>query len=133
MCRLILFLLRVLLIHSRAALDLGSGVEQPFDCFVIQNRQAVQSMGRSMDWTTKVNILNGLSFCGTLTGRRSGHTPLPFCFQHAQLFEALYIRRNHVILLHIKPSLLPDFVYMSTRAACLPQITFSNCILCKTW
>jgi len=30
-----------------------TGVEQPFDCFVIQNRQAMQSMGSSMDWTVK--------------------------------------------------------------------------------
>ena len=27
-----------------AALDLGTGVEQPFDCLIVQNRQAVQSM-----------------------------------------------------------------------------------------
>jgi len=26
-----------------------AGVEQPFDCLVIQNRQAMQSMRRSMD------------------------------------------------------------------------------------
>ena len=42
-----------------AALDLGAGVEQPFGCLIVQNRQAMQSMGRSMD----------------LTGRRGGHTP----------------------------------------------------------
>jgi len=34
-----------------AALDLGAGVEQPFDCLIVQHRQAMQSMGRSMDWT----------------------------------------------------------------------------------
>ena len=31
--------------------NLGAGVEQPFDCLIVQNRQAMQSMGRSMDWT----------------------------------------------------------------------------------
>jgi len=30
-------------------------------------------------------------------------------------------------------SLFLDFVLMETRAACLPQNTFSNCILCTTW
>jgi len=34
-----------------AALDLEAGVEQPFDCLIVQNRQAVQSMRRSVDWT----------------------------------------------------------------------------------
>jgi len=34
-----------------AALDFGAGVEQPFGCLIVQNRQAVQSVGRSMDWT----------------------------------------------------------------------------------
>jgi len=41
----------VLSLHCLAALDLGTGVEQPIDCFIIQNRQAVQYMGRLMDWT----------------------------------------------------------------------------------
>jgi len=31
-------------------------------------------MGRSMDWTLKDNVVDGL-FCATLTGRRGGHTP----------------------------------------------------------
>jgi len=38
-------------IHCLAALDLGAGVEQPFDCLIVQNRQAMQSMGRST-WST---------------------------------------------------------------------------------
>ena len=29
-----------------AALDLGADVEQPFDCLIVQNRQATQSMGK---------------------------------------------------------------------------------------
>jgi len=29
-------------------------------------------------------------------------------------------------------SLLPDFVFIATRAACLPQNAFSNCILFTT-
>jgi len=37
--------------HCLAALDLGAGVEKPFDGLIVQNRQAMQSMGRSMDWT----------------------------------------------------------------------------------
>ena len=62
--------------HCLAALDLGAGVEQPFDCLIVQNRQAMQSMERSMDWTLEDNMVDGLFFCTTLTGRRGGHTPI---------------------------------------------------------
>ena len=58
-----------------AALDLGADVEQPFDCLIVQNCQAMQFMGRSMDWTLEDNMAGGLFFCATLTGRRGGHTP----------------------------------------------------------
>ena len=61
--------------HSLAALDLGAGVEQPFNCLIVQHRQAMQSVGRSMDRTLENNIVDGLFFCATLTGRRGGHTP----------------------------------------------------------
>jgi len=57
-----------------AALNLGAGVEQPFNCLIVQNRQAAQSMGRSMDWTLEDNMVDDLFFCATLTGRRGGHT-----------------------------------------------------------
>jgi len=65
---------RVLSIQCLAALDLGPGVEQPFDCLIVQNRQTMQFMGRSMDWTLEDNMIDGLFFCTTLTGRRGGHT-----------------------------------------------------------
>ena len=55
--------------------DLGAGVEQPFDCLIVQNGQAMQSMGRSMDWSLEDNMVDGLYFCATRTGRRSVHTP----------------------------------------------------------
>ena len=59
-----------------AALDLGADVEQPFDCLIVQKRQTVQSMRRSMNWTLEENMLDGrLFFCATLTGRRRGHSP----------------------------------------------------------
>jgi len=66
---------RLVTIHL-AALDLGTGVEQPFGCLIIQNRQAVQSMGRSMDWTLEDDMVDGLFFCATFTGCRGsqGHT-----------------------------------------------------------
>ena len=35
----------------------------------------MQSMGRSMDWTLKDDMVDGLFFCATLTGRR----PYPIC------------------------------------------------------
>ena len=36
---------------------------------------AVQSVRRSMDCTLEDNMVDGLFFCATLTGRRGGHTP----------------------------------------------------------
>ena len=60
--------------HCLAALHLGADVDQPFDDLIVQNRQAVQSMKRLMDWTLKDNMVDGLLFCTTLTGRREGHT-----------------------------------------------------------
>jgi len=54
-----------------ARLDIRAGVEQPFGCLIVQNRQAV---GRSMDWTVEDDMVDGL-FCTTLTGRKGGHTP----------------------------------------------------------
>ena len=59
--------------HCLAALDLGAGVEQPFDCLIVQNCQAMQSIRRSMDWTLEDNMVDGLFFCATLTGRRGSH------------------------------------------------------------
>jgi len=44
-----------------ALLDLGAGVEQPFDCFVIQNRDAMHSTRRSTDWTMEDNMVDGCS------------------------------------------------------------------------
>ena len=58
-----------------AALDFGAGVEQPFYCLVVQKRQTVESVGRSIDWTVKDNIVGGLFFRATLTGHRGSHTP----------------------------------------------------------
>ena len=40
--------------------------------FSNQNLQAVQSMGRWMDWTLEDNMVNGLICCATLANRRSG-------------------------------------------------------------
>ena len=65
---------RVSFIHV-AVLDFGADVEQPFRCLIVQNCQAVQSVGRSMDRTLEDNMVDGLFFCATLTGRRGGHTP----------------------------------------------------------
>jgi len=58
-----------------AALDVWAGVEQPFGCLIVQKRQAVESVGRSMDWTLEDDMVDGLFFCATRTGRRGGHTP----------------------------------------------------------
>jgi len=61
--------------HCLVTLDLGAGVEQPFDCLIVQNCQAMQSMERSMGWTLENNMADGLFFCATLTGRSGGHAP----------------------------------------------------------
>ena len=55
-----------------------AGVDQPFDYLVIQNRQCqvMRSMGRTMDWTIKDNMVKGLFFCSTLTSCGRGDTPL---------------------------------------------------------
>jgi len=65
----------VLLIHCLAALILGAGVEERFDCLIIQNLQTMLSIGKSMDWTVEDNIFNGLLFCVTRTSGKRGHTP----------------------------------------------------------
>ena len=65
----------VVTIHCLTAQDFGASVEQPFSCFITQNRQALQSMAKSMDWTLEDDMVDGLFFCATLTGRRRGHTP----------------------------------------------------------
>ena len=58
-------------IHSLAALDFGAGVEQPFGCLIVQNRQAVQSVGRSMDWTLEDDMADGgLFFCATVISKK---------------------------------------------------------------
>jgi len=57
-----------------AALDLKTDVEQLFDCLIVKNRQAMQSMAKSMDWSLEDNVFNGLFVCATLTGPRGGHT-----------------------------------------------------------
>jgi len=62
-------------IHCLAVLDFGAGVELPFGCLIVQNCQAVQSMGRTMDWTLEDDMVDGLFFCATLTDRREGYTP----------------------------------------------------------
>ena len=47
----LLLLSRFFINHCLAALDLGAGIEQPFNCLIVQHRQAVQTMRRSMEWT----------------------------------------------------------------------------------
>ena len=60
-------------IHCLAELHFEAGVEQSFGCFIVQNLQAVKSMRTSMDWTLEDNMVDGLFFCATITGRGWGH------------------------------------------------------------
>ena len=61
--------------YCLASLDLGAGVEQQFNCLIVQNRQVMQFGGKSMYWTLEDNMVDGLFFCATLTDGRGGHTP----------------------------------------------------------
>jgi len=63
-------------IYSLATLDLKTDVEQSFNCLIIQNRQVVQSMGKPTDWALDDDMVDGLFFRDTLTGRRRGHPHL---------------------------------------------------------
>ena len=54
--------------HCLAVLDLGAGVDKPFNGFIVQHRQDMQSIGMSMGWTLEDNMVDGLFFCATLTG-----------------------------------------------------------------
>jgi len=64
-----------------ARVDFRVGVEQPFafGCLIVHNCQAVQSMGRSMNWTMEDDMIDVLFFCATPTDRRGSHTPFLFC------------------------------------------------------
>ena len=66
--------------HCIATHDLRAGVEQLFDCLIVQHHQAVQSVGRSMDKTLKVD---GLFFCATLTDEAILH----LCKQERELVK----------------------------------------------
>jgi len=48
--------------------DLGAGVQQPFDCFVIRCNQTIHSMGKSMDCTMEDSMVTCQFFCATLPG-----------------------------------------------------------------
>jgi len=65
------FLLSEFFYPLLARLDIaGAGVEQSFDCLIVQNRQTLHSVGRLMDWTLEDNMVDGLFFRTTLTYRR---------------------------------------------------------------
>ena len=66
--------------HCLVPLDLGAGVEQPFDSLIVQNRQSMQSMRRSMAWTFEDNMVDSLFFCGCSAAVKSD----PSCFLEGQ-------------------------------------------------
>ena len=63
--------------HYLAALDLGAGVEQPFDRLIVQNRQAMQFMGRSI-WLD-IGGQHGRRFVLLRHTHRSQRRPYPIC------------------------------------------------------
>jgi len=58
-----------------AVLDLGADAEQSFNYLIVQNHQAVQSVGKLMDSISERNMIDCLFFRDTLRGRRRKHTP----------------------------------------------------------
>ena len=110
-------------IHCLAALDFGAGVEQPFRCLIVQNRQAVQSMVRSMNWTLEDNMADGLFSCATLTGRRGGiphlhkqerKRPTPVRLRRTQALLGRVIPGGWVLVTGIK---MRSLVGLSPRSA----------------
>ena len=62
-------------VHCLAPLDIGTGVEQLFDCLIVQNRQAMQSMWRSMGWTLDDITGRWFAFLRQTHRPQKGHTP----------------------------------------------------------
>ena len=80
-------------IHCFSALNLGAGVEQPFNCLIIQKRHSMHSMGgrwighlennmaspgsplSSLERVVAVHCLAALYLGRVLGRRRGGHTP----------------------------------------------------------
>jgi len=62
-----------------AALDPGVGVEQPFNCLIVQNRQAMQSMGRSMDWTLEDNTWS--TVCSSAPHSQASEEAIPHLYK----------------------------------------------------
>jgi len=93
----------VVSIHCMAALNLRAGVVQPLHCLIIQNRQAVQSTGRSMDWTCEDDMVDGLFFCATLTGRRGA---IPHFYKQERKHPTpvrRHLSRIHAVLGRVTP------------------------------
>ena len=87
---------RVVTVHCWAALNLGAGVEQPFDCLVAQNRHAGQSMGSSMDWTLEDNMVVGQFFHAT---HRPQRRPYHLCKQERKRSTPVRRRLNRTLFL----------------------------------
>ena len=89
--------------HCLATLDLGASSEQLFDCLIVQNHQAVQSM-RLMDWTLEDHMVDSLFFCATLTGHRGDHTPSVQTEADTSNTGAEAVSQTHAVLGRVIPS-----------------------------
>jgi len=67
-----------------AVLDFGAGVEQPFGCLIVHNRQAMQSMRRSVDWT----LVDGSS----APHSQAAEETMPHLYKHKQKHPTLVQR-----------------------------------------
>ena len=74
--------------HCLAALDLGAGVEQPFDYHIVQSRQAMQSMRRSMDWTTWSTV------CSSRPHSQTAEEAIPHLYKHERKHPTPLQRRS---------------------------------------
>ena len=86
--------------HCLAGLHLGAGVEQPIDYLIIQNRQVVQSMGKSMDWTLKDNMVNGLTWYSARHSQFAEAAILHLCKQEWKCLTLVrrVLIRTHAVL-----------------------------------
>ena len=67
--------------HCLAARDLGAGVEQPFNCLIVQHRQAMQSVGRRWieHWRTTWSTV-----CSSVPHSQAAEEAIHHLYKHKQ-------------------------------------------------
>jgi len=78
-----------------AALDLSAGVEQPFNCLIVKNWQAVQSMGSRWigHWRTTWSTV-----CSSAPHSQPTEEAIPHLYRQERKSPTLVRRRTHAVL-----------------------------------